>query len=172
MATPSPSAIAQGRMEAIEAVKKVIPSSKGNHSLRLPTERCGKPDELSLTQFREDGEEERRVRSNELCKLLAKRPELMSSFNSLSAVQQLLTLMLREIPDRDGSTVKEWFLRASDSQRQQVVQDVLGQEGARERLGHEVQLQNSEAFFLERENCGAPECLRVGRPREEEQKRS
>ena len=75
MATPSPSAIAQGRMEAIEAVRKVIPPCKGNNSLGLPTEVDGKPAELSLTPFRGDGEEERHIRGNELCRLLAKRPE-------------------------------------------------------------------------------------------------
>ena len=95
MATPSPSAIAQGRMEAIEAVRKVITPCKGDNSLGLPTEVDGRPVELSLAPFRGDGEEERRVRGNELCRLLAKRPELVHSFNDLPAAQQLLTLMLQ-----------------------------------------------------------------------------
>ena len=156
MATLSPSAIAQGRMEAIEAVRKAIPPSKGKPSLRSPIEGCEELDKLSVIQFKGEGREERRVQSNELCKLLAKRPELVPSFNSLSAIQQLLTLMVKESPDKEGSMVKERFLTAPDSQRQQVIQDVLGQEGVRETLGHEVQLQHFEEFFAERENYGAP----------------
>ena len=51
MATPSPSAIAQGRMEAIEAVRKVTLPDKGDNSLGLPTEVDGRPVELSLAPF-------------------------------------------------------------------------------------------------------------------------
>ena len=87
MASPSPSAIAQGRMEAIEAVRKVITPCKGDGPSGLPTEVEGGPAEWSLAPFRGDGEEERHVRGNELCKLLAKRPELVHSFNGLPAIQ-------------------------------------------------------------------------------------
>ena len=51
MAKPSPSAIAQGKMEAIEAVRKVITPCEGDNSLGLPTEVDGRPVELSLALF-------------------------------------------------------------------------------------------------------------------------
>ena len=117
MATPSPSAIAQGRMEAIEAVRKVTLPDKGDNSLGLPTEVDGRPVEWSLAPFRGDGEEERYVRGNELCRLLAKKPELVYSFNDLPATQQLLTLMLREPAGVEGCAVKEWFIGTSEAQR-------------------------------------------------------
>ena len=171
MATPSPSAIAQGRMEAIEAVRKMITPCKGDNLLGLPTEVDGRLVELSLAPFQGDGEEERHVRGNELCRLLAKRPELVHSFNGLPADQQLLTLMLQEPAGAEGCAVKEWFLEASELQRHKVGQVILGQEGARDRFKYEGQLRHFEEFFLEREKYGAPERLKAGWFTEEDQKR-
>ena len=69
MATPTSVAIAQGKIEAIEAVKREFTSNRGHNPLGLPTEVDGKPVELALAPFQGDGEGERHVRGNMLCKL-------------------------------------------------------------------------------------------------------
>ena len=107
MATPSSLVIAQGKMEAIEAVKRVITSNRGNNPLGLPVETDGKPVELSLVSFRGDGEEERHVRGNMLCKLLAGWPKLLHSFNGLTQAHQILVLMLQEPAGKGDHLMKE-----------------------------------------------------------------
>ena len=94
MATPTSVAIAQGKMEAIKAVKREFTSNRGHNPLGLPTEVDGKLVELALVPFRGDGEGERHVRGYMMCKLLAERPKLLHHFNSLMKAHQILALML------------------------------------------------------------------------------
>ena len=89
---------------------------------------------LGIISFQGNGEEERLVRGNKLCRLLAERPELVPKFNGLPATQQLLALMLQEPASVEGCAVKEWFLEAPELQRYEVEQAILGQEGARDKI--------------------------------------
>ena len=148
MATPSSLAIAQGKMEAIEAVKREFTSNRGHNPLGLPTEIDGKPVELALVPFRGDEEGERHVRSNMLCKLLAERPKLLHRFNSLMQAHQILALMLQE-PAGQNYPLKEWFLEASGAQRHEVWQVICSQEGASDWLRYEMELRHFESFFRE-----------------------
>ena len=113
MATPSPLVIAQGKMEAIKAVKRVITSNRGSNPLGLPVGADGRPVELSLVSFQGEEEGERHVRCNMLCTLLAGQPKLLHSFNGLTQAHQTLVLMLQEPEKRGAHSMKEWFLGAS-----------------------------------------------------------
>ena len=148
MAAPWLSVIAHERMEAIEAVRKTVTPGRSD----LPAGGAVEPEkglteqpqahlqgggvdtkeesvEWTLAPFRGDGEEERWIRGNELCKLLARRPGLVQNFNGLSAMQQMLVLMLQEAVAGEGSPLKERFLEASELKRYEVSQAICSQEG-------------------------------------------
>ena len=148
MAAPSPSVIARERMEAIEAVRKAVtpgrvdlPAGGAVESEKGLTEQpqnCPKVGEAeteeesvewTVAPFRGDGEDERRIRGNELCRLLARRPGLVGNFNGLPAIQQMLVLMLQEAVAGEGGALKEKFLEASELKRYKVSQAICSQEG-------------------------------------------
>ena len=121
MAAPSPLVIAQGKMEAIEAVRRVITSNRGqgngnSNPLGLPLGVDGKPVELALVSFQGEEERERCVRCNILCTFLANQPRLVHSFNGLSHVHQTLVLILQEPGGGEPHPMKEWFLGATGPQ--------------------------------------------------------
>ena len=142
MASPPSCAVKQESLETMEGGQRVTTLAGGhwprdNNSSWLLHGEDGKPSEFGIISFQGNGEEERLVRGNELCRLLAERPELVPKFNGLSATQQLLALMLQEPASAKGCAVKEWFLEALELQRYEVEQAILGQEGARDKIKYE-----------------------------------
>ena len=119
MVSPPSSAVKQESLETRESGQRMT-TLAGGHWARdnnfpwLPHGEDEKPSEFGIIAFQEDGEEERFVRGNELCRLLAKRPELVPKFNGLPATQQLLALMLQEPASVEGCAVREWFLEAPE----------------------------------------------------------
>ena len=148
MAAPSPLVIAQEKMEAIAAVRTTVTPSKADlqaggalgseaappgqppESSKVEENKTGEePVKWAMAPFKDDGEEERRVRGNLLCKLLARRPALVRKFNELPEIQQLLVLTLQEAESGKGERLKEKLLEASESERYEVSQIIYSQEG-------------------------------------------
>ena len=60
--------------------------------------------------------------------------------------------------------VKEWFLRATRPQGHAAWQDVIGRDGALERVQRELKLRHMEVFFQERGQYGTPEWMKPAYP--------